>query len=110
MVRTVFSVSCVFTSLLVTASNGKSSPSSGFPNYPRPYLPTYHCSGSRDRAPAIHKLTNSMDSLHLIVSGWRPSHTNLLLFSIESIQGDFLYPSPQQDCLHSTNFVKVSET
>jgi hypothetical protein len=31
----VFSVSCVFTSLLVTASNGRRSPSSGYPNCSR---------------------------------------------------------------------------
>jgi hypothetical protein len=38
----VFSACCVFTSLLIMASNGRCSPSSGFLNCPWPQLPASH--------------------------------------------------------------------
>jgi hypothetical protein len=62
---------------LVSASNGGRSPSSGYPNCPRPQLPASN-SNSSQGLNRSSPLTNSLQSL----PGWRSSHTNLLLFSL----------------------------
>jgi hypothetical protein len=59
----VFSGRCVFTSPLVTASNGKHSPSSGFLNCPQPQLPASHSNSSQQLNPSgylTHSPTNSL--------------------------------------------------
>jgi hypothetical protein len=74
----------------VLSGNGGRSPSSGFPNCPRPQLPASNRNSSQGlnrSGPLTHSLTpspnNSLHSPHRL-SGWRPSRTNLLLFSLPS--------------------------
>jgi hypothetical protein len=58
----VFSVCCVFTSLLVTASNGGRSPSPGFPIYHQPQLPAPNTNISQ----RLHRSSSLTNSLNLL--------------------------------------------
>jgi hypothetical protein len=75
---------CLYCRCSVTASNGGHSPSSGFPNCPRPYLSASN-SNSWKGLNRSHSKTNSPTNSSLRwLPGWRPPHTNLLLFWLNS--------------------------
>jgi hypothetical protein len=64
----------VFTSCCsVAACNGGHSPSSGFPNYPRPQLPASHSNSSQRpniSCPLTHSLTHQPTTLHFTQLNW----------------------------------------
>jgi hypothetical protein len=68
--HTVFSACCVFTCLLVTASNGGSPPSSGFRNCPRPQL--------QQLSANLPQLTDSIDCLAYNISARTAQKTPFL--------------------------------
>jgi hypothetical protein len=101
----VFSGCCVFYSLLVTASNGGHSPSSGFPNCSRSQLPATHSNSSKRLNPrssltnsVTHQPTNSTQLTHpsltvlLIISRHGPHRKHRFLITV-------FVPLPSNCCL-----------
>jgi hypothetical protein len=66
----------------VAASNSGPSPSSGSPNCPRASATSSHSNSSQ----GLNRIANSPNNYYSIewLPGWRPSHSNLLLFSLPS--------------------------
>jgi hypothetical protein len=88
----------VFTSFLVTASNGGRSPSSGFPNYPLDQLPASDSNGSQGlngSGPVTHAPTHQLThSTLLVIRLTTISHQPLtLLTAISRLASNGSWPS-----------------
>jgi hypothetical protein len=94
---------CVSTRLLVTASDGGRSPSSGFPNCPRPQLPAsnsnssqwLYCNHPQLTISAIHQPTPLTSLTVLLITSWHRQHRK----HRSSVAVYRLLPSSNSHCL-----------